>query len=152
MLKKLLTLFSKKNEETSLNINEEIPEIEEIPNDFIVHIYNNKPIFIDFFWENDANISFFDSMKDQLQTKKWCELSNEDKCYYLSNKLSYYEGILESKEKEEKELDYLIEDKRTNIQKMSQNIQDKEDSLLNMLKGESINNNIIRKYIDYISK
>ena len=38
--------------------------------DLLIHMYKDTPIFLDFLNINDANTSFFESMKGSLQTKK----------------------------------------------------------------------------------
>ena len=120
----------------------EIDGIDDIPDSFIVHIYKNKPIFVEFLMENDANICFFNNVKQMLPTKKWCELSHEDKCYYLSNKLSYYESLIEVREQEDKGIDLQMDEKIKNIDKLNENLNEKEAMWTELLKHNSESYNI----------
>lgn len=91
-----------------------------------MEVYKYNPIFKDFLVKNDANYSFLENMKHKLVSKKWKNLTYEQKCYYLSNKLKYNENIVKIKYNKQIKIDEMIEKKKTNIEHLKEEIKKKE--------------------------
>jgi predicted RNase H-like nuclease (RuvC/YqgF family) len=65
-------------------------------------------------------------MKDKLKKKKWKDLTEEERCYYLSNKTSYSQSVVKAKLTHKNKLDKTIEKKRQNIERLKQEIEEKK--------------------------
>ena len=91
-----------------------------------VEVYKYNPIFKDFLNNNDANYSFLENMKDKLKAKKWKNLTKEERCYYLSNKVKLYESSVTIKHGEQLKIDEMIEKKKSNILRLKEEIKEKE--------------------------
>jgi hypothetical protein len=96
----------------------------------LVEFYEENPIFKDFLTYNDASLSFLESTKDSLKQKQFTELTDEERCYYLSNKASYYQCVVRSKLEENRKLDKLIEKKKQNIKRLAYEIDQKKKNTL----------------------
>ena len=65
-------------------------------------------------------------MKDKLKAKKWKNLTKEERCYYLSNKVKFYESSVTIKHGEQLKIDEMIEKKKSNILRLKEEIKEKE--------------------------
>lgn len=106
-------------------VNYQESDINEMDNK-TVEFYEGNPIFKDFLTYNDASLSFLESTKNSLNKKIFTELTEEERCYYLSNKASYYQCVVRSKLEENRKLDKLIEKKKQNIKILAYEIDERK--------------------------
>ena len=135
---------NRNDNDLSIVNNHERGNIEE--DDNIIIFYENNPIFMDFLIYNDASLSFLENTKGSLKVKKWIELTDEERCYYLANKASYFQTLVRSKLEENRRLDRIIEKKKQNIKRLAYEIDEKKK---NNNVTDEINKEKVGKYNIY---
>lgn len=110
--------------DTIENESEESEIEEDIDDDTIIYYYNNKPIFTEFLGKNN----FFDSkIINKLKEVKWGNMSENDKKYYLFQKIQYYKCITNSKSLQTKEIAKKNNEILKRINELQEKIKKKEN-------------------------
>jgi hypothetical protein len=105
-----------------------------ITDETLIYYYKGSPIYIDFLNTNQhtkvgkAAAQYFEKIKNDLVLRKWSSMREKEKIYYLYNKIQYYNNLVDVMEVSKNKYEGLIEKKNKEIKNLQELIYVKEST------------------------